>query len=150
MQQINPQDKISQYFTYHEFLWLPSWNRLADESDGLDDDVVDRLKVLAEKLDIVREYFDKPIRIHVAYRPAKYNAQIGGAKSSAHCAAVNMEAAVDFDVIGLTCDEAKAMILQDDKLADWDMRMEDLPQGSGWIHLDTRPLIPGHNRCFKP
>lgn len=160
MQSFKPSDSISLYFTYSEVLALPSWARLGNESDGLNDDVLARLKFLALKMDAVRIYFGKPIHVHVCWRPVKYNAQIGGARNSAHIAAVNaqglplqageMEAAMDFDVEGLSCDDARAMILKDNKLEEWDMRMENNGAGSTWVHLDTRQPLPGHPRYFLP
>jgi uncharacterized protein YcbK (DUF882 family) len=150
MQSFNPQDKISQHFTYKEVLWLPSWNRLGNESDGLDDNVLARLKGIAEKMDMVREYFGKPINVHVCWRPVAYNKQIGGATRSAHCASVGIEAAMDFDVKGLTCDEVRDIINQNNKLEEWGLRMEDNGKGSNWVHLDTRQPLPGHPRFFKP
>lgn len=146
---IDPNDKISSHFTFKEALWLPSWNRMGGASDGLDQAVLDRLTNLCNKMDLVREYFGQSVHVHVTWRPAKYNAEIGGAKNSAHCAAANMDAAMDFHVDGLDCDQARSKILQDNKLEEWGMRMEDLP-GSSWVHLDSREPLPGHPRFFKP
>jgi hypothetical protein len=145
-----PQDNISKHFTYREALWLPTWNRMGNTTDGLNDDVIARLQFLTSKMDAVREYFDASVNVHVCWRPAKYNAEIGGAPNSAHCAPSDMIAAMDFDVEGLTCDDAKAMILKDNKLEEWGMRMEDNGDGAHWIHLDTRPILSGHPRFFKP
>lgn len=160
MKSFQPSDNISKYFTYSEVLALPSWARLGNASDGLNDDVLARLQFLAQKMDAVRTYFGKPIHVHVCWRPVKYNAQIGGAKNSAHIAGVNaqglplkpgeMEAAIDFDVEGISCDNAKAMILKDNKLEEWGMRMENNGHGASWVHLDTRQPLPGHARYFVP
>jgi hypothetical protein len=160
MRNFDPNAQASSHFLYKEMLWLPSWSRLATEQDGLSDDVLDRLLFLAAKLDVVRDFFGKPLRIHVWYRPLAYNAHIGGAKNSAHVAGYNaagaplapgqMEAAVDFDVEGMSCDDARQMILKQGKLQEWGLRMEDNGAGSNWLHLDCRaPLHPGH-WFFKP
>jgi len=155
MRTIDPSANASQHFTFKELLWLPSWGRLANESDGLTDETLDRLVFMAQKLDVVREFFGKPINIHVWYRPHAYNALIGGKDNSAHMAtqnahgvpltAVQMEAAVDFDVEGMSCDDARQMILDAGKLPEWGLRMENNGPGSPWIHLDCRaPVIQDH------
>jgi uncharacterized protein YcbK (DUF882 family) len=139
---MNPQDKISKYFTYKEALWLPQWNRCATSEDGLTDDHIQNLKELFTKMDEVREFFGAPVIVHVSFRPQIYNAQVNGSKRSAH-----MEGkAVDFHVKGLNCDDARAKLLP--KLDELGFRMENLPN-SGWVHLDTR--VPGPSgRFFKP
>ncbi len=141
MDWLDPSAKVSKFFTVKECLWLPTWKRCADASDGLDDTVKANLKDLCGKLDKVREFLGKPIMVHVTYRPEKYNALIGGAKNSTH----KFGKAMDFHVTGLPCDEVRKLLLP--KLADFGLRMEDLP-GSGWIHLDTSEPKP--NRFFKP
>jgi hypothetical protein len=141
----DPKAKISDHFTYHEALYLPTWKRMADEADGYDAKVEDSLKVTFHKLDKVREYFGKPITVHVAYRPEAYNHLVHGAANSAH----KFGMAVDFHVEGMTCDEVKKKILDDKMLDIWNMRMEDNGAGASWIHLDTRVPGPG-GRFFKP
>jgi hypothetical protein len=135
--------RISKYFSLHEALFLPTWNREATATDGLDTTVWANLKNLFLTMDKVREFFDAPIIIHCAYRPFKYNEEIKGAIHSTH---VNGRAC-DFHVEGLNCDKARQKILDADKLEEWFMRMED-KQGSDWIHLDTAAPCP--NRFFKP
>lgn len=137
--------KISKHFTYKEALYLPAWKRVAKKKDGLTPDIVNNLKTLFDKMDLVREYFGSPIVVHVAYRPEEYNKLIGGAKNSSHVAGM----ACDFHVKGVSCDEARERIIKDNKLEEWGMRMEDLP-GSNWVHLDIRQPAPGRSRFFKP
>lgn len=100
-------------------------------------------------MDLVREYFDRPIIIHVCYRSREYNKLVGGAKSSAHLAINPGEAAVDFHVSGISCDDSREKIIQDKKLEGWGFRMEKLP-GSNWIHLDSRKPAEGRPRYFLP
>jgi len=135
--------KISKYFTYKEALYLPKWGREANEEDGLTAIHRANLVVLFSKMDKIREFFDKPIIVHVAYRPEKYNTLIGGSKRSAH-----MEGkAVDFHIIGVSCDEARKKIIEANLLEDLDLRMEDI-DGANWIHIDTAPVK--YKRFFKP
>lgn len=133
------------HFTWREALWLPSWNRMAEESDGLTDEIKQNLISSFQWMETVRSYFDKPINVHVAYRPVAYNQQIGGALHSQH----SVGCAVDFDVVGMSCDEVRAKILDEGKLDEWNLRMEDNGMGAGWIHLDSRAPGPG-GRFFKP
>lgn len=144
MDEIDPKSQISKYFTWKEALWLPRWDRMADESDGLNAQVMDSLKVLFAKMDVVREYFGAPIIVHVCYRPEEYNKLIGGAPQSAH----RLGMAVDFSIKGISCDDARKKIMDEKMLEIWNMRMEDLP-GSNWIHLDIRAPGPA-GRFFKP
>jgi uncharacterized protein YcbK (DUF882 family) len=138
-------DLKSKYFSWEELLWLPTWGRCAEEKDGLNDDVRTQLVLLADKMDQVRDYFNAPINVHVAFRPPEYNKFIGGAPDSAHMYGM----ACDFDVKGLDCDSARDKIINAGLLASLSMRMEKRP-GSNWIHLDFRAVPEGGNRYFLP
>lgn len=139
----DPKSMVSKYFSVHEALYLPTWARLATESDGLTDEIKANLIVLCQKMDVVRDYFGSPINVHVTFRPPAYNKLIGGAPNSAHTAG----SASDFDISGVICDDARAKIIADGKLDEWNMRMEKNPGGS-WLHLDMYPPKP--NRYFLP
>lgn len=136
--------KISKHFTYKEALYLPQWKRTAKQSDGLTQEVLDNLKLLFSKMDKLRDFFGKPIIVHVAYRPAEYNRLVGGARGSSHMSGM----ACDFHVAGLSCDEVRDQILKAGLLDTLQLRMENLP-GSNWVHLDTRKPGPS-GRFFKP
>lgn len=139
----NTEDKVSNYFTVKECIWFPRWSRLATEEDGLTEEIKENIIKTAKKMDIVREWIGKPIRVHVWYRSLEYNMLIGGAKKSVH-----MEGkAVDFSVPGMTCDEFRKKMIDENKLEEWEMRCEDL-FGSNWVHLDTAPVK--FKRFFKP
>lgn len=133
------------HFTWKEALYLPSWDRLANDQDGLDDEIFKNLMDLFHRMEKIRDFFQAPINVHVSFRPQAYNAQIGGAKNSAHMSGM----AVDFDVVGISCDVAKTKIEDAGLLETLGMRMEDNPPGSNWIHLDIR--VPGpQGRIFSP
>jgi len=139
----NPDCKVSNYFSVRECLWLPTWNRMATEDDGLNDDIKDSLVKLCTQMDLVRDFLGQPISVHVTYRPEEYNKLIGGASNSAH----KYGQAMDWSIVGDNCDDLRAKL--EPQLEQWNMRMEKLP-GSNWVHLDIRELAPGGNRYFKP
>jgi uncharacterized protein YcbK (DUF882 family) len=141
----NPDCKVSKYFTVKEMIYLPTWKRMANETDGLNDQIKENLINLAMDMDIVRDYFDKPINVHVTYRPLEYNKAIGGALHSAH----SEGEAMDFDIVGMTCDEVREELVSKNLLDKWGMRCEKAP-GSNCVHLDYRQLAAGGNRYFIP
>jgi hypothetical protein len=144
----NGDEAISKHFTWREALFLPKWYRMGCEADGVIDETLTNLKFLFAKMDIVREFIDKPIVVHVAWRSDKYNALVKGAHNSAHMALEPNVAAVDFHVAGLSCRSAKMAFLP--KLEEWEMRMEQNGDNASWVHLDTRPLALGGHRFFIP
>lgn len=152
----NPESKISKYFTVKEAILLREWNRLANESDGLNEHVKSELvRIFTEQMDWIREFLNKPVFIKSAYRPKAYNVAIGGATKSAHMCEESY-AAVDFwcdmdgdgDKDGQDCDEIKSKLMP--QLEIRGIRMEDNGAGAKWVHIDNKPLIIGGNRFFKP
>ena len=141
----DPKSPISKHFTVKEALWLPSWGRMANETDGLNDEIKSNLIKTFTWMDQVRDHFNAPICVHVTYRPEAYNALVKGAKSSQHL----IGCAIDFDVQGLECKDAIQDILDNGLLESIQLRMENNGPEPTWIHLDSR--IPGSaGRYFKP
>lgn len=75
---------FSKYFKLEEFLHsdtallqkienYPSW------------EIVEKLKKLAERLDIYREALNEPITINSGFRSSKLNVAVGGSATSHHC-----------------------------------------------------------------
>lgn len=95
-------------------------------------------------MDIVREHFNLPIRVHCAFRPDAYNLLVNGVRMSPHLTGE----AVDFDVMGMDCNKAKIEILNAGLLEKLEMRMER--NTGNWIHLDIRYVKPEINRFFIP
>lgn len=151
----DPKSKISKYFTVNDAIMLRNWNRLANQDDGLNDTVKANLIEIFRKMDIVREFLGVPVYVKSAYRPSAYNVSIGGAKQSAHMAAIGY-AAVDFwcdadgdgDKDGDDCDVIKAKLMP--MLEQWGLRMEDNGKNARWVHIDDKALVAGGNRFFKP
>jgi len=140
-----PSDSISKYFAVHDAIYLPSFQRLATEADGLTDLVKASLLVLFAKMDVVREILDKPIRSHCGFRPRGYNILVGGSKGSAHLSE-GPWAAYDWDAEGQLCSETRSILLP--HIEGLGLRMEDTT--GPWVHTDTRPVPPGGARFFKP
>lgn len=138
----NPEARISKYFKVKEACYFPRWKRLATEADGLTAEVKNNLITTFQTMDKIREYFNKPIKVTIAFRSPEYNALIGGAKRSMHL----VGKAVDFIVQEMNCDEVRKQLLP--KLEDFNIRLEDLP-GANWTHIDTKQ-VPNNLRYFKP
>lgn len=136
---------ISNHFTWKEALYLPQWNREANESDGLDNLIKENLVILFAQMDKLRDFFNKPIKVHVAYRPEAYNIEVKGAVNSAHRKGL----ACDFHVEGLDCDDARKMIVDAKLLELYTIRMENKPN-TDWIHIDCYPIGPSGKRFFIP
>ena len=68
--------KFSKNFTLDEF----------KSKDGAEFplDVIENLRELAKNLQVIRDYFGKPIKINSGYRSPEHNKSIGGAKNSQH------------------------------------------------------------------
>lgn len=151
---MDPKEKISKFFTYKDALWLPEENRMATEADGVTPEILECLKHLFAKMDVVREYFGKPIRVHITFRTMQYHLnlykQINAKRVAKGLPEVRVPMgsghlkgkATDFDVMGMSCDDAKAKILADKKLDEWNMRMENNGKGASWVHLDELPVGP--------
>ncbi len=92
--------KLTQNFSLREF-------KCRDGSD-VPDDLMKNVQLLADNLQVLREYINKPIRVISGYRSPTYNKKIGGAKRSQHMTAK----AADIKVTGMSPKEVKAVIVQ--------------------------------------
>lgn len=150
----NYTSKITEHFTVHDALYLPSWRIYHTPSDAEKNEIIKTAGVMEK----IRKIFNSPIIIHcwmrplvtncptsVEYNGKNYNKFVGSkATNSPHITGQ----AVDFHVIGYEgpdgCKRAREIILP--HLVEFDIRMED--QFGGWIHVDTKPVI--NSRFFKP
>lgn len=55
------------------------------------DYLIDNVRLVATQLQIVRDYYGKPIRINSAYRTPKYNFKVGGSPKSYHLLALAVD-----------------------------------------------------------
>ena len=125
----------SQYFTWHEALWLPSDRRHANATE-VSSTIIKNIIKQAQALDKVRAYFGQPISVHCWLRPPEYNAKIGGAKNSAHLRGM----ATDFHMSVYTAQQVRQVLVHD----------KSLYPGAGeldvsWVHLDLE-----HQQWFWP
>ena len=137
--------RISKHFIWKEALWMRNWGRAANEIDGLNEEILRNLKTTFFVMDEIREYFMYPVIVHDAYRPPDYNDAVGGAKNSPHLYGL----ACDFHVHDLSCDVVREKIVKEGMLDRWSCRMEKLPTGSPWVHIDLREPGPA-GRYFRP
>ena len=68
--------KLENNFSLSEF-------RCRDGSD-VPEELMDNVRLLAENLQVLRDYIGRPVKIISGYRSPDYNKKIGGAKRSQH------------------------------------------------------------------
>lgn len=123
-------NNISKFFTWEEFLWLPKWNRMATEDDGLDDVVKFNIKRLVfGVLEPLRAILGQPMDIVSGFRPEEYNKLIGGAPLSTH----KSGAAADFYVKEIPSEEVRNTIIPFCGM--YGFRVE---LGTPHVHVDIR------------
>ena len=72
--------KLSEYFTWSE----ATHTNLNYPNEPEKNSVIEAIERTAKRMDEVREFFDKPVRVNSWYRSMLVNAKAGGAKNSAH------------------------------------------------------------------
>lgn len=82
--------KLTENFSLQEFM--------CNDGSDVPNEYLPNAIVLANNLQVLRDFIKKPITINSAYRSPKYNAKVGGAKNSQHLVAK----AADLRVEGLT------------------------------------------------
>ena len=120
--------KLTENFSLHEF-------RCKDGTD-VPEDLMENVKELAENLQVLREYIQKPITVISGYRSPKYNRKIGGARRSQHMLAK----AGDLIVKDMTPDELKLAIVH--LIKEGKMKKGGVGLYTHFTHYDVR----GFNR----
>lgn len=137
----DPESQISEHFTVHEALFLPTWGRLATEADGLTDEIKNNLVNLCFIMEKVRILIGFPINVHCMYRPSTYSKLVGGSLTDVHTQGM----AIDYDCNpNLSCDQVKAILIP--QLKALNIRMENNGSGALWIHNDIHSV--GNARYF--
>ena len=124
-------------FTWGEALYLPAWGVHVFPSKT----ALLGITAFAPKVQKVRRYLNRPMKIINWWRPEVYNQQIKGAKRSQHLSAT----AIDFVCYNINADTIRGWL--EPKLEEFGLRMEKLP-GSNWVHIDAGPVT--HKRYFTP
>ena len=112
------------------------WEFRCKDGTDVPDEYLENVKELAENLQVLRDYIDKPIHVISGYRSPKYNRKIGGARRSQHMTAK----AGDLIVKGMTPDEVKDAILQ--LIKEGKMKKGGVGLYTHFTHYDVR----GFNR----
>lgn len=120
--------KLTENFSLHEF-------RCRDGSD-VPEEHMENVRELAENLQVLRDYIQKPITVISGYRSPSYNKKIDGARRSQHLLAK----AGDLIVKGMSPDEVKAAIIH--LIKEGKMKKGGVGLYTHFTHYDVR----GFNR----
>jgi Peptidase M15 len=139
---LNALIKGSTWFRWREALWLPKWGVHVFPTELQFQNIIRT----AQKLDIIRNRFQKPIQITSWLRPANYNQWpqpygISGSKMSSHIDGL----AVDFIVSTVGSDKVREDLRPE--LERLGIRMESLD--TAHVHIDLRQP-GGSGRFFIP
>lgn len=127
----------TQSFRYREALFLSQWKCYIYPNE----EQLQQIIKIGNVLQIFRNRFGRPIRIHSWLRIKPYNDMIGGSMNSHHLTG----GAVDFSVVGISCDEVRSEVVKHlDRL---NIRCENM-DGASWVHIDNRAVQKGQNRYF--
>jgi hypothetical protein len=85
-----PWDFVTQNFRLKEFV--------CKDNTAVPEHLIDNVRAVAKQLQIVRNHYNKPIRINSAYRTPKYNRSVGGALKSMHLLALAVDTKPLFDI----------------------------------------------------
>lgn len=134
MQNLDKNIPLSKYFTWSEALWMEKSHAYALPTDEQIHNIIN----MAQALDNIRGYYNKPIKVHSWLRTPAHNQLIKGATKSAHLEGL----AVDFTIPGVNVHKIQEELSKNVDL--WPHRVEQATPT--WVHVDLRP---GH-RLFYP
>lgn len=138
---LDPDFMLTDHFSIGELLWLPKWNRHAQEYDGLTVDVKLELVETAHLAEDVRAILGVPMTITSFFRPKAYASLVGSKPTSPHCLGM----AFDFTTIPhMSIEDAKAKLRPN--LRAIEARMEK--GTTTWIHIDSMPVGPSGREFF--
>lgn len=138
---MSPDCKITEHFTVGDACTLHSWNRLANETDGFNDQMKSNMVVLCQKMEEIRAFLGCPMSVHCMFRSQDYNAKVVKAiPNDVHAQGL----AIDFDCNStMTINELHAKL--EPVLEQYGLRMEK--NTATWCHLDLHPVV--HARYFS-
>lgn len=118
---------LGKYFSKREMERSATATRLG-LSNSIPDNLLDNARLVASKLDIIREHFDKPVRVLSCYRAPIVNAAVGGSQNSAHRFAMAADVEIDGVSILELCRWCR------DNISDYDQIIYEFGE-SGWMHI---------------
>jgi uncharacterized protein YcbK (DUF882 family) len=95
-------------------------------------EVIVNLQLLAEQLQVLRDFVGKPITINSGYRSPSYNKKIGGASRSQHL----LGTAADIRIDGISAREVHGIVSE--LIKDGRMKEGGLGKYSSFTHYDIR------------
>ena len=105
-----------------------------DCRDGseMPDSVLDNVKLIAEQLQILRDFVGVPITVNSGYRSPTYNTKIKGAKRSQHL----LGKAADITIEGMRAIDVYKLVTK--LINDGKLQIGGLGMYSSFTHLDIR------------
>lgn len=125
---------LGKYFSKRELERSATATRLG-LSNAIPDNLLDNAKLVASKLDIIREHFDRPVRVLSCYRSPIVNSAVGGSTTSAHRFAMAADVEIDGVSILELCRWCR------DNIADYDQIIYEFGE-EGWMHIGFTNGIP--------
>ena len=95
-------------------------------------DLIENVKILAEQLQVLRDFFDLPITINSSYRTKAHNKKVGGSKNSQHLLAK----AADIVIQGISPSKTQKAI--QNLITDGKMKEGGLGYYNTFTHYDIR------------
>lgn len=126
--------KLTEHFTTEEMERSNTATRLGLNNKCPSEFLVN-MKLVAERLELVRNHYNSPIRITSCYRSPSVNYAVGGSETSAHRYAF----AADFTVDGVSnLDVCKWCA---ENISDYDQIIYEFGK-SGWVHIGFTHSTP--------
>lgn len=149
---MSPRDRIKKYFQIHELVDEDVYNKWRESAWKFIDDK------LIETLLVIREGLDKPMTINnwkwggnFSQRGLRHNRSplvIG--KKGVYLSAHMLGKAADFDVKGMTAEEVREWIEENEDMFPHKVRLEHKLKGKiiGWCHIDVYD-DPSNPKVYK-
>jgi len=138
----DPKCKVTDHFTVRDCLWLNTWGRLANEDDGLNDEIKCEIIKTCEMAEKIRTSLGVPMIVTSFWRPPAYSKLIGGSETDPHTKGL----AIDFTTRPKMLIETAKQIIRS-SLYSLSIRMEK--GTTDWIHLDRRQVGPSGREFTK-
>jgi Peptidase M15 len=138
----DPKCQVTDNFTVHDCLWLGQWGRLANEKDGLSEEICEKLIIACENAEKIRSILSCKMLISSMYRPPQYSPLVGGSSTDVHTQGI----AFDFVPNTILSVEAAKELIRPN-LDSLNLRMEK--GTTTWIHIDSKAPGPS-GREFIP